>query len=221
EARMQLKPPKSSQALTLARSDYLALARELDLVVHADRHQLRGIIERVRDHHNDERELRLYVPLAVESLFDPALAPWLVAELGANNVQSNLLVLEFEAGEVRNELARLRGAMEALQRVGVRLAFSVHDGSDTDIGKLLGVDAFSAVKLGRLGEANDSPENAWEPWSNAISQARSLGKIVVAGDIAGIADLSVLLKLGVHYVQGMPLCGWLPEWSYDFGESIG
>ena len=220
EARMTIKPPKSSHALFLRRSDYLALARDLDLVVHADRHQLRGIIELVRDNHKDERELRLYVPLAVESLFDPALAPWLVAELGANDVQSNSLVLEFEASEIRSELARLRSALDALQRVGVRLAFSVHDGIDTDIGKLLGVDAFSAVKLARIGEPKDSPENAWEPWANAISQARSLGKIVVASDIAGIADLSVLLKLGVHYVQGEPLCGWLSDWSYDFGESV-
>jgi hypothetical protein len=28
--------------------------------------------------------------------------------------------------------------------------------------------------------------------------------------------LAVLLRLGVHYVQGDILAGWSPEWNFDF-----
>lgn len=220
EARMTLKPPKSSKALMLPRGEYLAIARELDLVANADRHQLRGIIEMVRDKHDTDQELRVYVPLAVDSLFDPAMAPWLAAELGAHGVKSNTLALEFEADEMRGELARLHGALESLQRVGVRLALSVRSGMESDVGKLLDVDAFNTVKFLRTGEPDGNSEKAWEPWATAITKARSLGKIVVAGDVGGIADLSVLLRMSVHYVQGDALCSWLPDWSYDFSEAL-
>ncbi|MGA9334906.1 MAG: response regulator [Rudaea sp.] len=220
EARMTLRPPKSSQALALLRDDYLELARELELVAHADRHQLRGIIEAVRDRREPDQELRLYVPIAVENLFDPAFAPWLAAELGAHGVPSNVLALECDAAEARGRLARLRGPLDSLQRVGVRLVLDAKHADGTDIEKLLAIDAFSAVKLRRGGDAQIEPDAAWESWSRAINQARSLGKIVVAGDIAGIADLSVLLRLGVHYVQGEPLCAWLPGWTFDFNEAV-
>ncbi|MEO8802102.1 MAG: response regulator [Rudaea sp.] len=220
EARMILKPPKSSQALALPRRDYLAIARKLDLVAHADRHQLRGIIELVRDKREPGQELRLHVPVAVESLFDPAFAPWLAAELGANAVPSNVLALEFDAGEARDQLARLRSALDSLQRVGVRLVLDANPADGTDIEKLLAVNAFSSVKLRRGGDATTKADAAWEPWSGAINNARTLGKIVVAADIAGIADLSVLLRLGVHYVQGDALCTWLPGWTFDFSEAV-
>ena len=220
EARMTLKPPKSSQPLALERRDYLAIARQLDLVAHADRHQLRGIIELVRDKREPDQDLRLYVPVAVESLFDPAFAPWLAAELGANSVPGNVLALELDAGEMRTRLARLRAALDSLQRIGVRLVIDANPAQGTDIEKLLAIDAFSAVKLRRSGSAKTAADVAWEPWSNAISHAKSLGKIVVAADIAGIADLSTLLRQGVHYVQGEPICTWLPGWTFDFSEAV-
>src|SRR6185503_2131565 len=106
------------------RNAYLPIARELNMVAHADRHLLRGVIEQVREKRQPDQELRLYLPIAVSSLLDAAFAPWLAAELGAHGVSSSLLALEFDAEEIRSELARLRGPLDAMQRVGVRLALN-------------------------------------------------------------------------------------------------
>ncbi|HST27794.1 MAG TPA: response regulator [Rudaea sp.] len=220
EARMALKPPKSRQVKLLQRDEWLPIARELELVAHADRHFLRGVIERVREKHVQGEDLRLYLPIAASSLFDPAFAPWLAAEFGAHAVPSNALALEFDAAEVRSELARLRGVLEAAQRVGVRLALTVGTGGEADLGKLLALDAFGVIKFARAGAADVRPETAWEPWSKAIAEARSLGKIVVASGVAGMADIGVLLRLGVHYAQGEALSGWLAEWDFDFAEAV-
>jgi PleD family two-component response regulator/EAL domain-containing protein (putative c-di-GMP-specific phosphodiesterase class I) len=220
QARMALKPTQSSQVLPLQRDTYLAIARELGMVAHADRHLLRGVIELVREKRASEQELRLYLPIAVATLFDPAFAPWLAAELGAHGVPSSVLALEFDAEEIKSELARLRSALESLQRVGVRLALSVRDGIEGGLGKLLAVEAFNVVKFARGGGAGAKPEAAWEPWSNPMAEARSLGKVTIACDVAEMADIGVLLKLGVDYAQGDLLSGWLPDWSFDFAEAV-
>jgi len=219
EARMALKPPKSSHALLLQRSDYMPIARDLGMVAHADRHLLRGVLEQVRAKRTPDQELRLYVPIEVASLFDPAFAPWLAAELGAHGVPSNALVLEFDAEGIRSELARLRGALESLQRVGVRLALTARKPVE-GLSKLFGVDAFGVVKFARAADANVKADAAWEPWSKALAEARSLGKVAVASGLAGMADIGILLKLGVHYVQGDVLSGWLSDWSFDFAEAV-
>ena len=220
EVRMALKPPKSRQGLLLQRNDWLPIARNLDMVAHADRHFLRGVIERVHEKRADGEDLRLYLPVAASSLFDPAFAPWLAAEFGAHAVPSHAMALEFDAAEVRVELPRLRGALEPVQRVGVRLALNAGVCDDADLGKLLAIDAFGVIKFARAGEAGAKPEGAWEPWSKAIAEARSLGKIVVASGVAGMADIGVLLRLGVHYAQGEALSGWLTEWTFDFAEAV-
>lgn len=220
EARMALKPPKSRQVKPLQRHEWLPIARDLDMVAHADRHFLRGVIERVREKRVAGEDLRLYLPIAVPSLFDPAFVPWLAAEFGAQAVPSNTVALEFDAAEARGELARLRGALEPVQRVGVRLALNVDASVEADLGKLLGIEAFGLVKLERAGGADAKPEAAWEPWSKTITEARSLGKIVVASGVAGMSDIGTLLRLGVHYAQGDPLGGWLTEWNFDFAEAV-
>jgi PleD family two-component response regulator/EAL domain-containing protein (putative c-di-GMP-specific phosphodiesterase class I) len=222
EARMALRPPKSSQALLLQRADYLPIAREQNMVAHADRHLLRGVIELVREKRQPDQELRLYLPMAVSSLFDPAFAPWLAAELGGHGVSSSVLALEFEGDEIRAELSRLRGPLDSLQRVGVRLALTVTHALDAAaISKLLTLDAFSVIKFARGGDASAKPEAAWDAaWSKAMAEARSLGKVTVACGIANVGDIGVLLRLGAHYVQGDMLSEWLSDWSFDFAEAV-
>ena len=220
DVRMALKPPKSRQGLLLQRNDWLPIARNLDMVAHADRHFLRGVIEHVREKRSGGEDLRLYLPVAASSLSDPAFAPWLAAEFGAHGVPSNTVALAFDATEMRAELPRLRSALESVQRVGVRLALNVGAGEDADLGKLFAIDAFGVIKFARAGETGAKAEAAWEPWSKAIAESRSLGKIVVASDVAGMADIGVLLRLGVHYAQGDALSGWLTEWNFDFAEAV-
>lgn len=220
EARMALRPPKSKQDLLLHRGDYLPIAREQGLVAHADRHLLRGLLHRVHEQRATGQDLRLYVPIAAANLFDTAFAPWLAAEFGARAFASASFVLQFDAQELKAEMTRLRAALEALQRVGVRLSLHVGAGSNGEVSKLLAMEAFGVVEFSRQGDADGKAESAWEPWAKAIAAARSLGKITIARDVASIADMGVLLRLGVHYAQGDVLGGWLPEWNFDFAEAV-
>ena len=114
----------------------------------------------------------------------------------------------------------MRGALESLQRVGVRLALCVSNEVEGGLSKLLAVEAFSVVKFARRGDAAVKADAAWEPWSKPMAEARLLGKVTIACNLAGIGDIGVLLKLAAHYVQGDALCGWLSEWNFDFAEAV-
>ena len=190
------------------------------MIAHADRHLLRGVLEQVREKRTIDQELRLFLPIEVATLFDQSFAPWLAAELGGHAVPSSTLVLEFDAEAIRSELARLRSALESLQRVGVRLALCVCNDVEGGLSKLLAVDAFSVVKFARRGDAEVKSAAAWEPWSRPMAEARSLGKVTVACGLADLSDIGVLLKLSAHYVQGDALSGWLPDWKFDFAEAV-
>jgi PleD family two-component response regulator len=218
EVRMALAPPKSTHALRLTRADYLPVARELNMLAHADRHALRGVIKLIRERNAVERELRLFVPISVATLFDPAFAPWLVAELRAQGVPHGAITLQLSASEARSELARLHSILDNLQRIGVRLALDF--GSSIEgVERMLAVEEFRIVRFARP-VVDGKPDKVWETIAAPLAQARFLGKITVACAIAGMADLAILLKLGVHYVQGDALSGWLPDWTFDFAEAV-
>jgi EAL domain-containing protein (putative c-di-GMP-specific phosphodiesterase class I) len=165
-------------------------------------------------------ELRLFVPVAAGSVIDAAFAPWLAAECGTHGIASSSLVLEFEAVELRGDPARLRGALESLQRVGVRLAVNAGNDASEECARLLDMDALGVVRFARLGDADAGHQIAWEPWANTITKARSLGKVTVGVGTTGMADIGSLLRMGVHYAQGDALGGWLADWTFDFAEAV-
>lgn len=220
EVRMALRPPKSKQALLLRRDAYLPIAREHGLTAHADRHMLRGLLERLHEQRATDQDLRLYVPIAAANVFDPAFAPWLAAEFGSRASSGTSFVLQFDAAELTGEAARLRGALEALQRVGVRLSLRVAPGIDGELSKLLALEAISVVEFARHEGVDGNPDSAWEPWSRAVAEARTLGKVTVARGVTSLSDMPALLRLGLHYAQGEALGAWLPDWNFDFGEAV-
>jgi PleD family two-component response regulator/EAL domain-containing protein (putative c-di-GMP-specific phosphodiesterase class I) len=220
EVRMALQPPKTRQVRVLHRREWLPIARQLNLVAHADRHMLRGMIERVAGQHTHNDDLRLYLPTIASSLLDPAFAPWLAAEFGAHGVPSRRIVLAFDASDLRAELPRIHAALEAVQRVGVRLSLNAGIDDAPGLDELLAVDALGVVGFRRVGDAQAAPEAAWEPWSRLIAQARSLGKTTVARGVTDVADIGLLLRMGVHYAQGDMLGGWLADWNFDFAEAV-
>jgi DNA-binding response OmpR family regulator len=105
EARMELIPEKFARSLHLKRSDYLPLARELNMAGQADRQCLRAMLERLRDGRPDKYALRLHLPVCVETVFDGAFAPWLAAELRGHQVSGGAFVLVLTAVELHARLA--------------------------------------------------------------------------------------------------------------------
>lgn len=211
-ARMQLKPPRSSQSILIPADEYLPLARNLGLAGQADRRIVRLALRQLQTHKDELGELRLFLPLTAESLLDPAFAPWLATELRAQSVPAAAVALEFAATDLI-ELQPSDGAIEALQRVGARLALRADDDSER-AQRWLAHAAFGVVRFERpVGEGAASP---WAGMAKRFATIKGLGKIVIASGVADMNDFGELLRSGAHYANGSVVCDWLRDFSFDF-----
>jgi PleD family two-component response regulator/EAL domain-containing protein (putative c-di-GMP-specific phosphodiesterase class I) len=219
EVRAALQPPNATRIAELSRAEYLDVAAPLDLAASIERKVLAALLDRAHERYATHRELQLQLPLDAATVLDGSFAPWLAAELRAHNISSGTLALQLAAADVAVNVARLRKALPELQRAGVRLALDGRSEEPAAVAPLLDIEDFAFVKFAPvLDEA--SAQAKWDAWGPTIAKARSLGKIVIACDVPSLNDLAVLVRRGVHYVQGDALASWMDDWNFDFPEAM-
>jgi len=216
QARVELVPEKFAHALHLTRADYLPIARELGMVAQADRQCLRALLERLREKPANKHALRIHVQMSADTVFDGSFAPWLAAELRGHRVTGGSFVLVLMADEVHARLEQAPLALESLQRLGLRLGIELHEENSQIAHALLLVESINVVRFCRPSGADD----AWNRYTVLFNEARSLGKTVVASDVQRMSELGVLLRLGVHYVQGDVVAPWALEYNFDFAAVV-
>jgi EAL domain-containing protein (putative c-di-GMP-specific phosphodiesterase class I) len=217
--RLRLRPPKASQAMLIDADEYLPIARDHNLAVQVDHRLARACLRRLRTRAGGAEGLRLCLPLTVESLLDPAFAPWLAAELRSHSVPAGAIVLEFKARELIEQQPS-EASLEALQRVGARLCLYA-DATETAMQRWLQHAAFSIVRWPRpeVAEPNDKAPSPWAQLSQSFAGLRGHGKVVVAAHVSGTADLMELMRGGVRYAHGPVLCDWLNDFTFDFSDA--
>jgi len=80
------------------------------------------------------------------------------------------------------------------------------------IHELLQVESINVVNFRRTEDADAK----WSERAAMVSEARSLGKTVLASGVRDVDELGVVLRLGAHYVQADALAGWSAEWNFEF-----
>lgn len=217
EARVELVPGKFAHALRLKRTDYLPLAHDMGLAPTADRQCLRTLFERIEQGQSGNDVLRLHVPVCAETVFDSAFAPWLAAELRGHHVSAGMLCLFLPASEMHVRLTQIQSALEPLQRLGVRIGVEIQD-TDYKLGhELLSIEVVQVVRFVR--REDNEPAVAWGHYTVLFNEARSLGKMVSACGVQHTDELTALIRLGVHYVQGDMLGPWSSGWNFDFEQT--
>ncbi len=216
-ARMQLKPPRSSQSILIEPEEYLPLARGLGLATLADRRLIRLALRQVHARGSDIGELRLFLPISAESLLDAAFAPWLATELRAQAVPASAIALEFDIADLIEQQPN-DGSIETLQRVGARFCLRANDDSER-AQRWLQHAAFNVVRFERpvVPVANGSP---WATMAQRFASVRGLGKIVIATGVNDMNDIGELLRGGAHYANGVVVCDWLGDFDFDFAGAV-
>jgi PleD family two-component response regulator/EAL domain-containing protein (putative c-di-GMP-specific phosphodiesterase class I) len=219
EVRTLLQAPRSTRISDLSRADWVPIAKELGLQAQVDRQLLSALLGFVQGRYPADADLHLHAAVAVATVLEPSFVPWLAAELRARAVPSGTLALQLAAAEVADAFLRLRGVLPELQRAGVRLALDARGEAPAAIASLLEIEDFAFVRFARAsGEPQE--QAGWAPWSRIVSKARTLGKILIACDVSGVADLAAPVRLGVHYVQADALAAWMSDWSFEFPEAV-
>lgn len=217
-ARMQLKPPRSSQSILIEPSEYLPLARALGLATQADRRLIRLALRQIHTSRAPHGELRVFLPITAESLLDLAFAPWLATELRAHDVPAAAIALEFDIADLIEQQPG-DAAIETLQRVGARFCLRANDDSER-AQRWLHHAAFSVVRFERPAPPATGSGSPWAALANRFAAVRGLGKIVVASGVDDMADIGELLRSGAHYANGAAVCDWLRDFEFDFAGTV-
>jgi EAL domain-containing protein (putative c-di-GMP-specific phosphodiesterase class I) len=154
--------------------------------------------------------------MCAETVFDGSFAPWLAAELRGHHVTGGSLVVVLMADEVHARLAQAPSALEPLQRLGLRLGIELHDEHSPIATAVLQIESINVTKFCRPAGTDAS----WSQYTALFKEARSLGKTVVTSNVQDMSELAVLLRLGVHYVQGDVVAPWTAEYNFDFAAVV-
>ncbi len=146
---------------------------------------------------------RLFLNMLPETLLGwPQFPDWLAERLGVANIDAHLVVLELtEHGSVQHE-SELAAAIRPLRRMGCDIAID-----DLGAGSS-GLKTWSAlrpefVKVDRYFVAGIEQDPVrGEILRSVVEMARATGSQVVAEGIELPQQLSLVLELGVDYVQG-------------------
>jgi DNA-binding response OmpR family regulator/EAL domain-containing protein (putative c-di-GMP-specific phosphodiesterase class I) len=212
--RFSLVAPRATTRMEVPPERLRELARELGVVPAADRQCLRRALAVLSERVSRGDEMRLFLPVGIESVLDPAFAPWLATELQARALSPAAVVLEIGAADLVRESARLGDALASLQVVGTRLCVAGLEGGDAHV-KLLRLPTVSLVRLAAPGARE--AVGAWgAERGRLVVEAGKHGKTTVAHGAKEAREIAELLKLGVAYVASDTFAPWSTEANFDF-----
>jgi len=214
--RYALIAPKATQRLEVPASRLRELAREMGTVLACDRQCVRRSLGVLAERVQRGDEMRLFLPIAIESALDPAFAPWLAAELQQRALAPASIALELAVEELASEPGRLVAAVESLRLVGSRLCVTGIEGGETHV-RIVRTQGIAAIKLNAPPAADAAGSAAWgNERGRLVVEAARHGKVVIATGVRDAREFSELLKLGVHYVQADVFAPWSAEANFDF-----
>ncbi len=205
-ADFALTAPKASNALRIERETFLPIARSLNVMRAVDRWQVHALGQRACQESASQPELRVLLPMSIDTLFDPAFPQWLSADLHGLQCDADTLALVFDASQLADDVPRASRALELIQTAGVRLCLSGFTDFGRDQQRLCRLPGVYANLLDWTAAAP-----GWrELRARLIAESLKHGKLVVMCGVDEPSPLGDLFRDGVHYVVGDALGPWGP-----------
>ncbi|HWT16334.1 MAG TPA: response regulator [Patescibacteria group bacterium] len=203
-ADFALVPPKSSQSLRITRDTFLPIARSLNVMRAVDRWQVHALGQRACSESAGLPDLRILLPMSVDSLFDPAFPQWLSTDLHGLQCDADALALVFDASRLVDDVPRASRALESIQTAGVRLCLSGFTDFGRDQQRLCRLPSVYANLVDWSIDAKDWRESRMR----LVAESLKHGKLVVMCGVDDAAPLGELFRDGVHYVLGDAVGHW-------------
>ena len=166
-----------------------------------DRAVLRQAARVQGQRHQAGRQLRLFVPQAVDTLLDPGYEAWLSDQVRDAGADPASLVLELQLQDALVHHAALREACQAATRHGVQLCLSHYEH---------GAEAVAMLHEMPLAYLKLSAAHARQPMSDGvrrnlhatIESARGAGLKVIGPHVEDPQAAATLWMMGIDYIQG-------------------
>lgn len=212
--RMFLRAPKTSVAGRIGADIYAPIVQELHVGRNVNRFQLHALAFAARRAQAQISDIRLFVPIRRDTLFEESFAEWLAADLYGLQVDADVLALVLDVNELIDDLPRASRALEAAQMSGVRLCLTGFEDHLRDQQRLCRLPSIYANLIAWHSlPPGPGREAALEARRKLCLESIKNGKIIVATGVDDPATLGDLFREGVHYVLGPAVSDWqdLPQ----------
>jgi diguanylate cyclase len=198
---------------------FLPVVEQSGLMHAVTRLVLRDVVRQLATWRADGLDIVVAVNLSASDLLDDSLADRIEALLAEHSLPGRVLKLEITESVLMLDPERARSVLEALRRLGVRIALDDYGTGYSSLAYLrdLPVDE---LKLDHsfVARVNTDPRSAAIVRST-IELAHALGLLLVAEGVEDQATLDTVAGFGCDYAQGYLFSRPVP--SATFAETIG
>lgn len=199
---------------------YAPVAHELGALRAIERRRIGAALDARESRLMLGKQVRLFLPIAAESLTDIELVGWLVGELAARKLSGTGLTIELPSGDLVDRRAELAEPLARLRQAGIRLGISDY-GRDWAAVHLLNQLPVDFLRLEPELVRNTTNANAVSNTLLAlVRKAHHLGAAVIAPAVDSIERAHILIRLGIDYGVGDGLGRAQREPEFDFNRPI-
>ncbi|MCO6418370.1 EAL domain-containing protein [Siccirubricoccus sp. KC 17139] len=199
DAEALVRWPRRVEEAALGPGDFLPAAERHGLMARLDRHVLRAAC---REAAGWAMPLGISVNLSAPNFLTVDLVSGVEAALAESGLAPERLTLEVTESALIGDMARARGTLSALRRIGVRLALDDFGTGHSSLAYLRDLP-FDKVKIDRsfIGQLAEDPR-ALVLVRAILQLARGLGLATIAEGVETSQQLAMLQTEGVDGVQG-------------------
>ncbi|WP_244240820.1 EAL domain-containing protein [Luteimonas yindakuii] len=200
-------------------AEILPAAESTGVLEEIDRHVLDLAMSMLQQQRQRGRTLRLFVSQSPRSLGCDGYAPWLLAELGARELDGSQLVVDVRQDDALVHAVSLQEFCAAVQNSGVQLCLSGYRcGNESDA--LLAQLPLSHVRLSAHYSTGAAEQAVRDEMRDAIERAHRYGLQVIGQQVENPQAAATLWMSGIDYIQGNLVHGAGREVDFDFQHSV-
>jgi CheY-like chemotaxis protein/EAL domain-containing protein (putative c-di-GMP-specific phosphodiesterase class I) len=206
--RCSIGLPGGTLALRFGLEQWLPLARASGRVAAIDRQLLSHALRRMKARGT---ELRMHLPVSIESVLDPSFAPWLMAEIQSHGLDFGAVSVAIDARDAATHASAALAGIDAIEITGARISLIEVD-SDPASARLARYAAVDSIFIG-----SPSGAGAWESErGRLVGDLRRYGKRVIGDGVTTPKEFAELLRLKFDYALAERTAGWRAQPDYDF-----
>ncbi|WP_187266066.1 GGDEF/EAL domain-containing response regulator [Alkalisalibacterium limincola] len=199
--------------------ELIPVAMRANLMLAVDRWVVDTALEMLRDAAHANRQTRLFVPQAIDTLREDGQAAWLVDRLAAAGVPGSALVLELRADDVVVHQQSIDALCHTLSDAGVGLClarFELGEQTRTLLERL----PLAYVKLGSKYLEANSAQDVRDELRVLIDEAHRHNLQVIGHRVEDAQSAATLWMSGIDFIQGNLVQRADAATTFDFQSAV-
>ncbi|GLS24340.1 EAL domain-containing protein [Marinibactrum halimedae] len=198
-------------------SDFLDVAREMEMINKVDRWVVLESVKVLSDHREKGNQTKLIINLSEQALLDDTLPGWLKVALKAADLPPDAVIFQIQESHVSSHINHAKHFVKSIQNNGGVVSVTNFGCTLNPMNNLKHVP-FDYVKVdgSYTRELQENTESTG--LTSLVKQLHELKKITIVPFVENATELSKLWQAGVHYIQGHYLQEPHSQMDYDFNS---